>query len=626
MLVAIALVMLGIAPIAASASPMVVSVGSAQATLALTPDPPQTGHISAIVSLSGVSPRALAATKASFSSTMPTMSMSGPSGSPVLISPGRWSFKFSSAMATTWAVAVRFQGGVEGTAVFRFAIVGSDSAGTASTVGGMRGMSASPGNPDAWKWSTLTLAVLLCAVLIVVLLRKDRRPLTLAIIAGAVVVIVAFAAIQSNYAAPAMDMNSMASIPGSAAVPVVLASVNATETTTEIHAPGTISAYLMQDIVTRAPGILTNFSLYAGDRVARGQIIATLEAPDLQSRAVAAAADARSQAATARAAEIEAHHHAPNAVVIARAGTSAMERDLSAAEADRAAKAERARYWQSEIARERTLLDQGAVSAQEYQDERAQAASSQSEMAAAIDRVASLRQQIIASQTKTSDAIASVEQMQAQAVAARDQASKAAAQASTEATYADYRTVRSPDDAIVVKRMVDPGVYVQPGTVIARIAVIRKLRIAANVSQEDLASVTVGLPLEAKLQDGRIVHGRVSSLSPIADTTTHTASVEAVIDNGQATLVPGGFVHVTIHARSRGGVGFHVPSAAIVGSGSDSAVWTDVNGTAHRVSVRIASDDGTTATVTGDLSRKARVIIDGAATLQEGQPIVENRS
>ena len=557
---------------------------------------------------------------------MPTMSMAGPSGAPTPIGPGRWRFDFSSAMATTWSVSVRFSGGVDGTAVFRFAIGGGEGASSA-TGNAMAGMSASGGNPDAWKWSALALAILLVAVVFVVVIRRDRRPLTLSIAVGAAFVVIAFAAIQAKYAAPAMDMTTMASIPGSAALPVTLASVQTSRATAEIHAPGTIAPLLTEDIVTRAPGILTNFTLYAGDRVARGQVIALLDAPDLQSQAAAAAADARGQAALAQAADIEAHHHAPNAVTIARADTVVMQRDISAAESERSAKAEQARYWQTELGREKSLLDQGAVSAQEYQDERAQNAAARSAAVQADEKVAALRASLRSAQTKASDALASVDQMQAQAAAARAQAAKSAAQASTAATFADYRSVRSPDDAVVVKRLVDPGVYVAAGTVIARIAVLDKLRISANVAQEDMASIAIGLPLDARLSDGRLVHARVSSISPLADSTTHTAAVEAIVTSGQADLLAGGFVQVVIHARARdAGGGLHVPSAAIVGAGADAAVWVDVNGTAHRVLVRIANDDGTTATITGDLDRRARVVIDGAVTLQEGQTITEIRA
>ncbi|HEV2641961.1 MAG TPA: efflux RND transporter periplasmic adaptor subunit, partial [Candidatus Elarobacter sp.] len=411
-----------------------------------------------------------------------------------------------------------------------------------------------------------------------------------------------------------------------AATPVTLASVRTTPSGAEIHAPGTIAPFLTQDVVTRAAGVLRGFDVYAGDRVAAGQVIASLDAPDAHSRAAASAADAQAQAATARAAEIDAHHHAPNAVVIAEAGTGALQRDIAAAQNEQTAKGAQARYWQNEIRREKSLLDQGAVSVQEYQDESAQYAAAQAAYTAAGNKVESMREQLTASRTKASDAVASVSQMQAQADAAQALARRAQANASTDATLAGYTTITSPDDAVVVKRLVDPGVYVQAGTTIARLAVVDRLRVQANVAQQDLALVTVGAPVDATLRDGTVMRGRVSSIAPVADPATHTASVEAIVNNARTGLVPGGFVQVVIHHRPiRAAGGVEVPSSAVAGSGSNSAVWTDVNGTAHRVAVRVVADDGTNATVTGDLGRRARVVVDGAATLEEGQSITEVR-
>jgi RND family efflux transporter MFP subunit len=421
-------------------------------------------------------------------------------------------------------------------------------------------------------------------------------------------------------------MTAMSSVQGSAATPVTLAFVRTTQSGAEIRAPGTIAPFLTQDVVTRAAGVLRGFNVYAGDRVAAGQVIASLDAPDAHSRAAASAADAQAQAATARAAEIDAHHHAPNAVVIAEAGTGALQRDIAAAQNEQTAKGAHVRYWQSEIRREKSLLDQGAVSVQEYQDEGAQYAAAQAAYAAAGNKVESMREQLTASRTKASDAVASVSQMQAQADAARALARRAQANAATDAALAGYTTITSPDDAVVVKRLVDPGVYVQAGTTIARLAVVDRLRVQANVAQQDLALVTVGAAVDAKLRDGTVMRGRVSSIAPVADPATHTASVEAIVNNARAGLVPGGFVQVVIHHRPiRAAGGVQVPSSAVAGSGSDSVVWTDVNGTAHRVVVRVVSDDGTNATVTGDLGRRARVVVDGAATLEEGQSITEVR-
>jgi hypothetical protein len=65
-----------------------------------------------------------------------------------------------------------------------------------------------------------------------------------------------------------------------------------------------------------------------------------------------------------------------------------------------------------------------------------------------------------------------------------------------------------------------------------------------------------------------------------------------------------------------------VPSTAILG-GASTAVWIDQAGTAHRVSVTVLSDDGTTAQIAGLLRRGLHVVVAGASNLEEGQAITE---
>jgi len=629
---------------ALEAAPMTVGIGGAQATLQLSPDPPMPGKTHATVTLSGASTEDLAKTTATYATTMPTMSMSGPHGNVVRSAPGRYDVDLMLGMAAPWDIALRFSGPVSGTAVFHLTVGAKPAArngvrlvtgsaasqattsdSTTQAMASMGGLSGS-GDPSAWRNATFALAAILIVAILVTVLRRERRPLTVALTLVAGIVVIVLAIMQSRYAAPAMDMAAMSSVQGIAPTPVTLASVRAGDDGATISAPGTIAPYFTQDVVTRAAGLLQNFSVYAGDRVRAGQILATLDAPELHSQAHAAAEDATAQAASAQAARIEVMHHAPSGVLIARGETAIAARDLAAAQADQTAKAEQIRYWRSELGREKSLLDQGAVSQQEYEDERAQAAGAQAAFTSAQQHVAAQRQQVETAQTKQSDANASVEQMQAQAASANAAAARSQDTATSEATLSGYANVASPSDAVVMKRLIDPGVYVPIGTPILRLAVVDRLRVQANVAQRDLAGISVGIPIEARLQNNAVVRGRVTSVSPIADPTTHTAMVEALVANDGA-LVPGGYARVTLHARAakiRGGI--NVPSAAITGSSDDAAVWTSVDGAAHRVPVHVVADDGVTATVTGRLKHGERVVVDGASSLEENQPIADSRS
>ena len=601
---------------------MLVRLGNAQVVLALSPDPPVVGAVRATLHVSGVPTSVLSRTTIRFRADMPSMGMSGPSGFVRRSGPaGNYAFNLALQMAAPWAVQLQFSRGLSGIVTYRFAVAGASNV---SSMNNMSGMSDGSGNPNAWRNAVFALIALLLVGAMV--LRKDRRPVTLGLVIGAALLVLLLAIGQSRYAAPAMDMSSMSSIQGTGATPVVFATVRSGATRTTISAPGTVQPYLTQDIVVRAAGTLENFSSYAGDHVRAGQIIATLDAAELGSQAQAAAADAQAQAAGARAAEIEAQHHAPVGLSIAQNEAISVRTDLAAAIADHHAKAQQLSYWSHEISREQMLYSQGAVSQEELQSEQSQAAAARSGYEAAGQHVASLQQQVQAAQSKTTDARANIAMAQQQAQAAQAQASRAASSAQSAGTLAAYRTVVAPNDAVVLKRLVDPGVYVAAGTAILRIAVVDRLRIQANVAQEDRSGIDIGTPIDAQLPNGKIVHGRISSMAPAADPATHSAQIEAIVSGSVSGIAPGAYVRVRLHGHGSTTEGLRVPSAAIVGGGSDAAVWLDKDGSAHRVQVHVTSDDGTTASVKGDLRVGMRVVTDGATTLEEGRPIVEQHA
>ena len=412
----------------------------------------------------------------------------------------------------------------------------------------MAGMTG-PGNSGIWQ--TAFFALLAAVIVGYLLLRKDRRPITFALGIAAVAIVAALAIAQSRYAASPSDMSAMGGTRGSAATPVILANVEDGSADPSIAVPANVLPFFTQNVVARAPGVITDLTAYAGDRVSAGQVVARLSEPELQSNAEAAQDEAVSQNA-----------------------------ELQAAQAQ-------VRYWNAELAREAALLREGAVSVREYQDERAQAEAARSAYESSRAKLAG-----------------------------------AQASAQAQSVLAGYTSVIVPHDAVVVKRLVDPGVFVQTGTPILLVAVIDRLRIQAQISQRDIASVMVGSPIVVGLDGGSTVRGRITSVSPVADAATHSVIAEAIVENPGNRLPPGGFAHAVISTHpNRGIAGSFVPSAAIVG-GETSAVWIDRDSIAHRVPVTVVSDDGTTAEVrSAELHRGMRVVVTGAQSLEEGQVI-----
>lgn len=566
---------------------MIERIGGTQAILTIQPDPPTVGNVHSMLQLLGVRSRTALAVR--FSTAMPSMAMTGPSGSAKALGNGRYAFDLPLQMAAPWALTIQLSGAVNGSATYQFVVASSPGSGSVTAMPGM----ASSGDPTAWRTATFVLiGVILVGVLV---RRRDRRPGIIAFVATVALIVFGLALVQARYASPAMDATSMQIAGGSAPIPVTLALIGSESGSAPIAAPASVEPYLTQNIVARAPGLLRDLSAYVGDRLSAGTVVAHLDEPELQSAAQAAAADAE-------AARIEAMHHAPNGVVIA-------QNDAAAAAADAASKAKQYTYWKNEIHREGELYDQGAVSRREYEDETAQAAAASAAYRASQATLDS-------AQTRIGDAHASVEMAQAQAA-------RANANAQAQSITAGYTAVVVPDDSVVVKRLVDPGVYVQPGTPILQVAVIDRLRVQAQVAQSDLSRIGVGTPITVTFDDARTLQGRISSISPVVDPTTHTAIAEAIVPNPGGKYQPGGFAHAILNGRqSARRNSFSIPSTAIVG-GATTAIWTDQNGTAHRVAITVLSDDGTTAQITGPVHRGSRVVATGASSLEEGQAIAE---
>lgn len=580
---------LAVAPLCAA--PISAQVGAARAMIAVSPDPPQVGTDAVTVTLSDVSPAALARTTVRYATLMPSMNMSGPSGTAASI-PGRpnaWRFDVPFGMAAPWTLRIQFSGGVTGSLTTNLIIASAAHASSAmkpATVTPVASGSSAAGSVmsstgDAHAWRNATFALMAVILIGALVLWRNRSPVAIAMVVIAGLTIVGLAFAQSRGGSSSMDMASMQSERGSAPVPVTLATVGDDSSGKTISAPASVQPYFIQNIDARAPGVVSDLHAYTGDRVTAGQVIAHLNEPELQSNAQAAQAAAQA----AQDDIVMANHDA----MIARANLAAKQQQLA--------------YWKAEIAREKSLLNQGAVSVQEYQNEQAQAGAARSGYSAA--------------QAKLGGANASIQ-------AAHAQADQAASNAQAQSITAGYTNVIVPDDSIVMKRLVDPGVYVQVGTPILQVAVINRLRVQAQVSQQNLAGVQIGTPIVITFADGNVLHSRISSVSPVVDPNTHTAIAEAIVPNPGERYQPGAFVHVILHERGTSPThSFAVPSGAIVG-GTTTAVWTDVHRTAHRVPVRVISDDGTTAQVTGDLRVGTRVVVIGAENLQEGQPIAES--
>ena len=281
-------------------------------------------------------------------------------------------------------------------------------------------------------------------------------------------------------------MNRKPLIPGLAVLALLSSSCKPTGGAA-LKVPGNIEVFPVE-LSFRVPGKVLERPVDEGQSVREGQVIARLDARDLEQQA--AMQDA--VVASARA-----------AFAALRAGSRAEEVAASRAALDQA-QADLGRL-QPDDARIQQLHAQGILSARD-------ADASRAALAAARARVDQVTQQftLVKKGPRSEDLD--------QARARLDQAQQAAALARTQLGYA---TLVAPFAGILLSKNVEPREYVAPGTAVVTLADLRQVWLRSYIEESELARVKVGQKawITTDAAPGKRYEGRVSFVSSEAEFT-----------------------------------------------------------------------------------------------------------
>lgn len=209
-------------------------------------------------------------------------------------------------------------------------------------------------------------------------------------------------------------------------------------------------------------------------------------------------------------------------------------RDASQIAADRAAAAARVTLASRQLARERTLLNQGVSPRADY------------------------------------------ESAQANLAVAQADAQRASAAAGAARVTRDGRSVAvvSPVSGRVTSAGAALGQYVAAETELFRVADPRRLQITASVPPADAVRVQAGDRVEMVANDGQVIAGRVRSATGVVDPQSRAATVVVTPTAGGSVLLPGQLVQARIFA-SGGAVrkGVMVPQDAVQTLGDRNVVF-----------------------------------------------------
>jgi len=335
----------------------------------------------------------------------------------------------------------------------------------------------------------------------------------------------------------------------------------------ELVLPGSIQAVTEAPILARASGYIKRRLVDIGDRVAAGQLLAEIEAPELDQEVRQAKASLQQT-------------------------QSALEQALANLEQGKTNQ-ELARVT---AVRWSNLALKGAVSRQENDQYQAQYKAQSANVQALEKAVAAARNNVAAAEAN----VARLTDMQG------------------------YKQVRAPFAGVITLRNVDVGALISAGnTMLFRIAQKNVLRTYVNVPQASAVSVRVGQTARLSIPDlpGRQFTGTVSRTASALDPSTRTLLTEVQVPNADGTLLPGMYAMVNLTAPRKDPPLLIPGDTLVVRSNGPQVAVVEGDHTIHFQPIVLGRDYGDRLEVLSGLDGGAEIVVNPSDFIREGSKV-----
>jgi RND family efflux transporter MFP subunit len=392
------------------------------------------------------------------------------------------------------------------------------------------------------------------------------RPLLLALAAGVLALVASSCARKSE-----------AETPPAEAPTVAVAKVSTGDLANNLVLTAEFRPYQEVEVMAKVAGYVKDIRVDAGDRVKEGELLATLEVPEMADdiRRGKAAVD-RSQADVQRAQD-----------ELARAQSAHEIAHLS-------------------FQRLSAVADKkpGLVAQQEIDDAHSKDLVSEAQISAAKSAVAAALQQVDVNK----------------------------AELQKQLTLQDYTRVTAPFTGVITKRYADKGSMIQAGTASAqqamplvRLSQNGLLRLILPVPESAVPTVHIGQRVEVKVPTlNRSFPGTVARFADKLNLATRTMDTEVDVPNPGLVLIPGMYAEVDLTLRERNRVLTLPVTAVDVEGGNASQGRVLVVAPNNRVqarSIALGLETASRVEVRSGLNEGDMVILSGRATLQAGQEV-----
>ena len=340
--------------------------------------------------------------------------------------------------------------------------------------------------------------------------------------------------------------------------------------TTEIVLPGNIQAFIDSPVYARATGYLKRWNADIGARVQAGQVLAEIDAPELDQQVT----------------------QAQGALAQAQAAVEQSAANLQQGKANEELARVTASRWSA-------LAGKGVVSRQENDTYQAQYQAQVANVQALEKAVAAARSNLAAAQAN----LGRLQELQA------------------------FKAVRAPFDGVITARNTDVGALINagnggPAQELFHIASISRLRVFVNVPQTYSRAAVPGIPAELTLAEfpGRRFRGQLARNAEAIDAGTRTLLSEVDLDNTSGELRPGAYaeVHLKLPASVPSVI---IPVGAILFRSEGLRVGIVRDGKAQLTPVVLGKDYGTEVEVISGISPDDQVIANPPDSLTSGTAV-----
>jgi RND family efflux transporter MFP subunit len=328
--------------------------------------------------------------------------------------------------------------------------------------------------------------------------------------------------------------------------------------------PGNIQAVTEAPILARATGYIRKRYVDIGDRVKTGQVVAEVEAPELDQQILQANATIDQAKSSVQQAEA--------AIQQGRANEN-----LARLTAGRMA----------------NLLGRGVISKQDNDNAQAQYAAQQANVEALVKAAAAMRSSVTAVEAN----LARLNQIKT------------------------YQTVRAPFDGVITLRNVDTGALVNEGsTLLFRVAQTGTLRTYINLPQADAESVKVGQHAIVSIAElpGRKFDGVVARTSNALDPATRTLLTELQVRNTDGALMPGMFAQVDLTVPRKFPPLLIPGDTLVVRSDGPQVAVVRPDATVHFTRIQLGRDYGDRLEVLSGLEEDQQLAVNPSDEVREG--------